>query len=248
MPLKNRIVFAKPLKLAVLGLALGAVSMPATSLAEMRQLSAHEHGVSTLKIAQEGDQLLFVLEAPGADIVGFEHAAENKAQKKAVQAALVQLKAPAGLFPMPEAAGCSVTASNASFVIEAEDDHDHDHSNEAKKADDHDHDHDHDNEAKNADAHDHDHDHSKEAKKADAHDHGHDDNASEAKAGGHAEFQASWTMTCKEPKLAVTSQTTYFEAFEGAKEIKVEAIGASGQQVLTLTRSAPLLDLSGVSG
>ena len=35
MPLKNRIVFAKPLKLAVLSLALGAVSMPATSLAEM---------------------------------------------------------------------------------------------------------------------------------------------------------------------------------------------------------------------
>jgi len=232
MPLKNRKIFAKPLKLAVLTLALGAVSMPATSLAEMRQLSAHEHGLSTLKIAQEGNQLLFVLEAPGADIVGFEHAAENKAQKKAVRAALGQLKAPAGLFPMPEAAGCSVIKSDASFVIEAEDDddQDEDHSKEAKKADGHDHDHD------------------KEAKKADAHDDDHDDHASEAKAGGHAEFQASWTMTCKEPKLAVTSQTTYFEAFERAKEIKVEAIGASGQQVLTLTRSAPLLDLSGVSG
>jgi pyruvate/2-oxoglutarate dehydrogenase complex dihydrolipoamide acyltransferase (E2) component len=46
------------------------------------------------------------LEAPGVDIVGFEHAANTDKQKAAVEAAKKQLAAPQGLFQLSAAAGC----------------------------------------------------------------------------------------------------------------------------------------------
>lgn len=181
--------------------ALAALVSPLTATssdAERRQLSAHEHGVSKLQIAQDGKQVVFVLETPGADIVGFEHEPETAEQKKAVQAALKQLRNPTNLFVVPSSAGCKVSDAKASFNIEDGDDHSgHDHAKEAKK-DDHDHDHDHSKEAKKDD-HDHDHDHSKKKKKA-GHDHDHDhskeakkddhdhDHSKEAKGSSHAEF------------------------------------------------------------
>ena len=48
---------------------------------ETRQLESHEHGVSTLKIAIEGQNEQMELESPANDIVGFEHAPENNKQK-----------------------------------------------------------------------------------------------------------------------------------------------------------------------
>ena len=48
---------------------------------EKRQLDSHQHGVSTLKIALEGQNMQLELESPANDIVGFEHAPENNKQK-----------------------------------------------------------------------------------------------------------------------------------------------------------------------
>lgn len=106
---------------------------PATLAAETeRQHGAHEHGVSQLKIALDGKLLQFELEAPGSDIVGFEHKAENETQKKSIQSALSMLGDPMSIFDFPVAAGCSVTASDAKFETEHEEEH------EGKKHDDHD--------------------------------------------------------------------------------------------------------------
>ncbi|MEL6967306.1 MAG: DUF2796 domain-containing protein [Pseudomonadota bacterium] len=233
-----------------------------TADAERRQLSAHEHGVSKLQIAQDGRQVLFVLETPGADIVGFEHEPENAAQKKAVNAALKQLRNPMNLFVVPSSAGCTVSDTKASFNIEDGDDHSgHDHSAEAKKddhdhdhgatkaakKDDHDHDHDHDHGAKKAVKDDHDHDHDHGAKKAAKDDHDHD-HSNEAKGGSHAEFAASWTLTCDNPADATKVTTTFFSRFPNAKEINVEAVGPGGQTVQTLTPGDVTKDLSEVSG
>ena len=91
-----------------------------------RQHDAHEHGVSELKIALDGKLLQITLEAPGADIVGFEHAAENDAQKAQVKSALSTLKDPLKIFVFPKAAGCSVSASEAAFKTEHEEEEHHD--------------------------------------------------------------------------------------------------------------------------
>jgi len=98
---------------------------PATLAAEtQRQHGAHEHGVSQLKIALDGKHLQFELEAPGSDIVGFEHEAENESQKKSVKSAIAILQNPMKVFDFPPAAGCSITASDAVFETEHEKEHD----------------------------------------------------------------------------------------------------------------------------
>lgn len=101
---------------------------------DTRQLDAHEHGVGALDIAIDGKTIAMEFHAPGADIVGFEYAAERAADRAAIDAAVATLARPLDLFVMPEAAACSVTRANAALEQEEEhDNHGHD------DHDDHDH-------------------------------------------------------------------------------------------------------------
>lgn len=88
---------------------------------ETRQLDAHEHGVGALNIAVDGTILAMEFHAPGADIVGFEHAANSQEDRAAVDAAVATLAAPLDLFVLPAGAECSVT--QASAELESEEDH-----------------------------------------------------------------------------------------------------------------------------
>lgn len=63
-----------------------------------RQLDAHEHGVGTLNIAVDGQAMAMEFQAPGADIVGFEHPAETEADLAKVERALAVLSSPLDLF------------------------------------------------------------------------------------------------------------------------------------------------------
>lgn len=89
---------------------------------ETRQLDAHEHGVGQLNIAFDGQKIAMELHAPGADIVGFEYAAESEQDRAAIDAAVAALEAPLELFVLSEAAGCSVVQAAAG--LESEDGHD----------------------------------------------------------------------------------------------------------------------------
>jgi hypothetical protein len=80
--------------------------------AQQRELEAHVHGESELTIAVEGNALAMDLEAPGMDIVGFEHEASTDEQKVALEKAREALSDPLGLFVMPSAAGCVVTEAH----------------------------------------------------------------------------------------------------------------------------------------
>jgi len=94
------------LRLVVLaGTVLLAQAGHGVSAAE-REHAAHLHGVGTLNVAIEGDEVEIELIAPGADIVGFEHAPETAADKAAVDNAVAALKNGAGLFAFPPGAGC----------------------------------------------------------------------------------------------------------------------------------------------
>ena len=96
-------------------------AMPATA-EESRQLDAHEHGVGTLNIAIEGTNVAMEFHAPGANIVGFEYAAESDTDLAAIDAAVAILGAPLELFVLPDAASCSVVDAQAE--LEGEDEHD----------------------------------------------------------------------------------------------------------------------------
>ena len=94
-----------------LAAGLGLVAVTGAAYAQHRQAGAHEHGRGTLDIAIEGARLSMELEVPGADIVGFEHKAETRKQKAAVEAAKTQLAAPQTLFQLPASAGCVLAAA-----------------------------------------------------------------------------------------------------------------------------------------
>lgn len=102
---------AKILKLIVPLSASVLMAVPGLAQEVQRQLGAHVHGHGTLNIAVEGSKVTIELEAPGDDIVGFEHEAKTAKQKAAIEAAKTRLSAPLTLLvPLP-AAGCKATSA-----------------------------------------------------------------------------------------------------------------------------------------
>ncbi|WP_315901603.1 zinc uptake protein ZrgA [Salipiger bermudensis] len=206
----------KTLRITAIAALLATPLFPALAQ-EQRALGAHEHGVGTLDIAIEGGRIEIALRAPGADIVGFEHAAASEADRAAVTAALAKLEDPLQLFALPEAAGCSVVSAHAeleSDAFEHEDEHDEDHGHE------------------NEDAHD---------------DHGHDDHAEEHDdhIAGHSEFHAEYALDCTAPAALSQIGFGYFEAFPNALELELQLLSDQGAQAIEITREAPVLDLAG---
>jgi len=92
----------------LLAVAVAAFSMPTVGIAAERGHGAHIHGVSRLSLAVEGNRLELELEAPGADVVGFEHALRTPADAAAIARAADSLKAGKGLFAFPPVAACSL--------------------------------------------------------------------------------------------------------------------------------------------
>ena len=106
-------------------LALGLAAHPATAQ-EHRALGAHVHGHGRLDIAREGDRIALALVAPGADVVGFEHAPQSEADRAAVEreldaAQIDRLRAPIGLA-IPARSPWEVAVSVIAEVIAARDD------------------------------------------------------------------------------------------------------------------------------
>lgn len=195
----------------------------ATPLAaeETRQLDAHEHGVGVMNIAIDGKTVALELEAPGADIVGFEYVAESAEDRAAIEDAVSVLARPLDLFVLPARAECTVL--EASAKLKGGEDHD-DHDDHAAAHDDHD---DHDDHKEHAEAHD-DHD-----------DHGHEDHAE----ANHTEFHAEYTLNCADPTKITEINFAYFDTFENALELEVQVLTRTTAQAFDVPRDAPVLDL-----
>ncbi|MGF1693110.1 zinc uptake protein ZrgA [Photobacterium kagoshimensis] len=198
---------------------------------EYRQHGAHVHGVVELNIAQDANALLVEITAPGADVVGFEHAPKNDEQKKALDSALKTLAQPLQLLTFSTGAQCTLVDTLVTETLTAHDDkhahHDHDSHDHDEHAH-HDHDsHDHDEHAHHDhDSHDHDehahHDH-------DSHDH--DCNCD----GQHGEFSAQYTFNCDNIETLTDMQSDWFKHFTSTEKITIQAITNKGQKAGQLT-------------
>ena len=205
-------------------LALTALIAAPALADDTRQLDAHEHGVGQLDIALDGMRIAMELRAPGADIVGFEYAAQSAEDNAKLDAAVAMLAKPLELFVMTDAAGCSVVQARAG--LESEYHHDED----AHRDDDHDGDH--------KDGHD---DHHDDHAKGD-----HDDRDDHADAAGHTEFHAEYLLACADPAAINDITFAYFETFPNAQQLEVQIIAGDGAKALAATRDAPTLDLGGI--
>ncbi|MDA8585262.1 DUF2796 domain-containing protein [Rhodobacteraceae bacterium] len=195
-------------------LAVAAIAATPGIAEETRQLDAHEHGVGQLNIAFDGAKIAMELEAPGADIVGFEYAAKSVEDRAAIDEAVATLAKPLDLFSVPVSAGCSVTQASVEHETHAGVG---DHDDHAETHDDH------------ADEHGHD-DHAE----------AHDDHEDEA---GHTEFHAQYELTCADTSKVNEINFAYFDTFSNAMEVVVQVISGTGATSFEVEREAPTLDL-----
>ena len=204
------------------------------------QQSAHVHGIATLNLAMEGDELEIEFASPAGNIVGFEHEAVTAAERRAIRDAIEQLRKGNELFDLPLAASCSLHVA----AVE------HGHGEEEKREDGHGQDAEHDD----GDEHGHagedgDGTHSgHEAKHDDGDEHGHagedgdgthsgqgakhDDGDEHGHAGEdgdtHSEFHARYRCECNGSAIE-TIGVRLFEYWPRIEAIRVQALTPDGQ-------------------
>ncbi|HHY0510062.1 TPA: zinc uptake protein ZrgA [Vibrio parahaemolyticus] len=193
----------------VIGLSLSTVA----TAEEYRQHSAHVHGHVEFNIAQDGSDLLLEITAPGADVIGFEHAPENAEQEKTLQHAVATLEDSNALFAISPQAQCEIEEVHVEHTL----------GGQHKEHEHHDHEgHDHDEHAH----HDHDkHDH-------DGHE-GHD----HSEHSDHGEFTVQYRFHCAQVGGLSRIQTDWFNQFPSTESVNVNLFTDTTQSATSLTKS-----------
>ncbi|MDG3087023.1 DUF2796 domain-containing protein [Vibrio hannami] len=184
---------------------------------EFRQHEAHVHGHVEFNIAQDGKELLVEITAPGADVVGFEHAPENEEQHHKIEDAEKVLKNASDIILLSSAASCKVEHVEVRNTLEGDDHEGHDHD----KHEEHDH-------------HDHNkHDH-------DSHE-GHEGHDHENKHGGHGEFTIEYHFECDDIAKLNQIDTSWFKHFPSTEEIDVNLLTDTAQIAAELNKNSTVI-------
>ncbi len=193
----------------VIGLSLSTVA----TAEEYRQHSAHVHGHVEFNIAQDGSDLLLEITAPGADVVGFEHAPENAAQEKTLQHAVATLEDSNALFAINPQAQCEIEEVHVEHSLGGQhEEHEH-----------------HDHEGHDHDEHAH-HDHDKH--EHDGHE-GHD----HSEHSDHGEFTVQYRFHCAQVGELSRIQTDWFNQFPSTESVNVNLFTDTTQSATSLTKS-----------
>ncbi|HIF6108211.1 DUF2796 domain-containing protein [Vibrio parahaemolyticus] len=196
----------------VIGLSLSTVA----TAEEYRQHSAHVHGHVEFNIAQDGSDLLLEITAPGADVVGFEHAPENAEQEKTLQHAVATLEDSNTLFAINPQAQCEIEEVHVEHTLGGQhEEHEH-HDHEGHDHDEHAH-HDHDK-------HDHDGHEGHEG-----HDH--------SEHSDHGEFTVQYRFHCAQVGELSHIQTDWFNQFPSTESVNVNLFTDTTQSATSLTKS-----------
>jgi len=115
------------LSILAITVILFAVFLATPLKAAERHHHAHEHGVSTLKIAVEGPLVEMRLVSPGMDIVGFEHAPSTDTDRQAVAKAGALLAEGGTLFILSADAKCGLVNADVDHPFLSSDTEKHAH-------------------------------------------------------------------------------------------------------------------------
>jgi hypothetical protein len=216
--MKRHIVSPAWFPASVLAAALAVV--PPVALSEEahahREHGPHEHGVGSLTLVVEGNVAEIELESPAVNIVGFEHAPKDEAERTTLERAVATLKDGGRLFGFPTAAGCRLTESLVSSSLlgdepEAEVDHeDHQAHDDAQAT-----------QTPHEDG-DHDAEHEHET---------------------HADLDADYRFECDDAARIDRVEVRLFEAFPGTQRLRVQFATAKGQGGAELTAARPRIEL-----
>ncbi|MCH8499932.1 MAG: DUF2796 domain-containing protein [Marinobacter sp.] len=191
---------------------------------------AHVHGEARLQVALEGQTAELILNSPADNLLGFEHAPRNDAQRDALKNAEAWLKA----NPLITLADghCEVAAASVSHTL-GEGSHGHD---EKKHGHSHDHGHEHGHRHDNRHSHDHGHSHSHaKDKHSHGHDHGHSHDHDHDHAHAHADFDVSQQLRCDKPLEGQALVALVKAQYPGIETLTIEWVGEQGQGASRLT-------------
>ncbi|MCG9577449.1 DUF2796 domain-containing protein [Vibrio tubiashii] len=224
-----------------LGITLAVSGIAQACEGGFRQHGAHVHGEVELNIAQDGKELLIEITAPGADVVGFEHAPKTDEQKHQLEDAIAKLNNASSVFTLASSAGCKVVHQSVSHTLGADNhDHDHDHDHHDEHAHDkhkHEDGHDHDSH-EGHEGHDHDHDDHKGHDHHDEHkDHDHQEH------GGHGEFTVEYHYACDDISTLSNIDTQWFTQFPNTEKLKVNVLTETKQASLELGKGDSKISL-----
>ncbi|WMN87586.1 DUF2796 domain-containing protein [Vibrio parahaemolyticus] len=213
----------------VIGLSLSTTAMAE----EYRQHDAHEHGHVEFNIAQDGKDLLVEITAPGADVVGFEHAPENAEQEQQLKQAVAKLEDTGSLFTINSQAECDIADVHVEHTLGgAHDEHEgHDHDEHHDEHKDHDH--------SDHDEHEHHDDHADHANHDDHDDHegheGHEGHDHDAHSS-HGEFSAQYRFNCEKVGELSTIKTAWFNQFPNTESVSVNLFTDTTQSATSLNK------------
>ncbi|MBE3899463.1 DUF2796 domain-containing protein [Vibrio parahaemolyticus] len=197
----------------VLAIIIGLFLSTVATAEEYRQHSAHVHGHVEFNIAQDGSDLLLEITAPGADVVGFEHAPENAEQEKTLQHAVATLEDSNALFAINPQAQCEIEEVHVEHSLGGQhEEHEH-----------------HDHEGHDHDEHAH-HDHDKH--EHDGHE-GHD----HSEHSDHGEFTVQYRFHCAQVGELSHIQTDWFNQFPSTESVNVNLFTDTTQSATSLTKS-----------
>ena len=208
----------------------------AASDGERREHDAHEHGHGALDIVVEGEELVIELRIPAVNVVGFEHAPKDDAEREAIRKALVPFGDAASLFVLPAEAECEVEEAEAAIVSMG---HEDEHQGEEHADGDG---HDHEKDEHETDEHAKD-EHEKDEHGKDEHEK-HEEDGSDSDAEAHSELRAAYHFHCHAPERLGEIDVRVFEHLHDAEEIDVRVVTPSAQLAMELEPGSTVVRLS----
>ena len=200
----------------------------AASDGEHREHEAHEHGHGTLDIVVEGEELVIELRIPAVNVVGFEHAPKDDAEREAVRRALVPFADAASVLVVSAQAECEVEETEAAIAsMVHEDEHEGDRQGDGNG---HDHEKDRDETSGHAE-----HEHEKDE---------HEESDSDSDTQAHSELRATYHFHCHAPKRLDGIDVRVFEYLRDAEEIEVRVVTPTAQLAMELHPGSTAVEIA----
>ena len=221
--------------------ALASVLMAGVALAASedghREHDPHEHGHGALDIALEGEELVAELRIPAVNVVGFEHAPRDDAEREAVHEAVVRFANAAAVLVPAADAECELEDAEVEIAGTDRDRHwrvgtqgeleeGHEEEGHAK--------HEHEEEEHEGEGHaKHEHDEDE-----------HDEHAGESGAEAHSELHATYHFHCHAPERLARVDVRVFDLLHEAEEIGVRVVTATAQTAMDLHPGETMVEIS----
>ena len=223
----QRLDFARRMRSAT---ALASVLLACTAFAasddERREHEAHEHGHGTLDIVVEGEELVIELRIPAVNVVGFEHAPKDDAEREAVRQALVPFGNATSLFVLSAEADCEVEEAEAAISSMG---HEDEHEGEGHG---------------DGDGHDHEKDeHETDEHAKDEHEE-HAEDGSDSDAEAHSELRATYHFHCHAPERLGEIDVRAFAHLRDAEEVDVRVVTPAAQLAMELHPGSTVVRLA----